>query len=183
MGPPSAIMGAMWTISTTLYHLPIWMMPSKFGKYLTMLFEEDDNNITFWPLWAPPLAPIVATCTIWTTVYPLPIRIIPAKFNLNVIMIFEKEQPLMWFFLWDPCRAPKGSSFELPWTTFILHILRYLHTTLLECTHFGSGEEDVWNLHHFGPLGPSPGPPMGPTCTIWTTLNPLPLRMIPTKFG
>ena len=64
LGPPSALMGAMWTISTTLYHLPIWMMPSKFGRYLTMLFEKDDNNITFWPLWAPPLAPIVATCTI-----------------------------------------------------------------------------------------------------------------------
>ena len=61
---PSALMGAMWTISTTLYHLPIWMMPSKFGRYLTMLFEKDDNNIIFGPLWAPPLAPFVATCTI-----------------------------------------------------------------------------------------------------------------------
>ena len=31
--------------------------------------------------------------------------------------------------------------------------------------------EDVWNLHGFGPLGPSPGPPWGPHMTIWTTFE------------
>ena len=31
--------------------------------------------------------------------------------------------------------------------------------------------------------GPPPGPPWRATHTIWTTLNPLPLRMIPAKFG
>ena len=30
--------------------------------------------------------------------------------------------------------------------------------------------------------GPPPGAPMGATHTIWTTLNPLPLRMISAKF-
>ena len=39
------------------------------------------------------------------------------------------------------------------------------------------------NLHGVGPLGPSPWAPMGATHAIWTTLNPLPLRMIPAKFG
>ena len=44
-GPRSVLMGPVWTISTTLYHLPIWMMPSKFGRYmyLTMNFEENDK--------------------------------------------------------------------------------------------------------------------------------------------
>ena len=35
----------------------------------------------------------------------------------------------------------------------------------------------------FGPWGPSPWVPMGATHTIWRTLNPLPVRMIPAKFG
>ena len=40
----------------------------------------------------------------------------------------------------------------------------------------------LWNLHGFGPWGPFPWAPMGFTYTIWTTLNPLLLRMIPAKF-
>ena len=35
----------------------------------------------------------------------------------------------------------------------------------------------------FGPWGPPLGPPIGATFTIWTTLNPRPLRMIPAMFG
>ena len=35
----------------------------------------------------------------------------------------------------------------------------------------------------FWPFGALPWAPMGATHTIWTTLNPLPLRMIPAKFG
>ena len=35
----------------------------------------------------------------------------------------------------------------------------------------------------FYPWGPSPWAPLGATCTILATLDLLPLRMIPTKFG
>ena len=35
----------------------------------------------------------------------------------------------------------------------------------------------------FWPFGSFPWAPMGAIHTIWTTLNPLPLRMIPAKFG
>ena len=35
----------------------------------------------------------------------------------------------------------------------------------------------------FWPLGALPLAPMKATCTIWTTLNPRPLEMIPVKFG
>ena len=87
------------------------------------------------------------------------------------------------YFLQRAHRGLLGPPWELPWTTFILHLIRYLHTTWLDHSPSGSGEEDVWNLHGFGPLGPSPWAPMGATHTIWTTLNPLPLRMIPAKFG
>ena len=87
------------------------------------------------------------------------------------------------YFLQRAHRGPLGPPWELPWTTFVLHLTRYLHTTYLDYSPSGSGEEDVWNLHGFGPLGPSPWAPMGATHTIWTTLNPLPLRMIPAKFG
>ena len=87
------------------------------------------------------------------------------------------------YFLQRAHRGLLGPPWELPWTTFILHLLRYLHTTWLDHSPSGSGEEDVWNLHGFGPLGPSPWAPMGATHTIWTNLNPLPLRMIPAKFG
>ena len=59
-------------------------------------------------------------------------------------------------------RGPLGPPWELPWTTFILHLLRYLHTTYLDYSPSGSGEEDVWNLHGFGPLGPPPRPTWGP---------------------
>ena len=47
-----------------------------------------------------------------------------------------------------------------------------LHFWIWRCLKF------AW----FGPLGPSPWAPMGTTCTIWTTLNPLLQRMIPAKF-
>ena len=81
-----------------------------------------------------------------------------------------------------PLRGPMGPPWELSWTTFILHLRRDLHTKELDCSTSGSGEDDVWNLHVFGPWGPSPRAPMGATGTIWTTLNPLPLRMLPAKF-
>ena len=80
-------------------------------------------------------------------------------------------------------QGPIGPPWELPWTTFILHLIRYLHTTWLDHSPSGSGEEDVWSLHGFGHLGPSTWAPMGATLTIWTTFNPLPLRMIPATFG
>ena len=40
----------------------------------------------------------------------------------------------------------------------------------------------LWNVHGFGPWGPFPWASMGFSCTSWTTLNPLLLRMIPAKF-
>ena len=80
-------------------------------------------------------------------------------------------------------RGPLGPPWELSWTTFILHLLRYLHTRHLDCYTSGSGEEDFWNLQCFVPWGPSPWAPMWATAILWTTLHPLPIRMIPTKFG
>ena len=77
-----------------------------------------------------------------------------------------------------PLRGPMGSPWELSWTSFILRLRRYLHTKELDCSTAGSGENNAWNLHSFGPLGPSPWAPMGAKYTIWTTLNPRPLRMI-----
>ena len=82
-----------------------------------------------------------------------------------------------------PHRSPMGPPTEMPWTTLILHLERYLHTIYQVCPTSRSGEEDVWNLHSFYPWGPSPWGPLGATCTILATSDLLPLRMIPTKFG
>ena len=58
-----------------------------------------------------------------------------------------------------------------------------LHTWLFSCRDDWR-MIDVWNLHGLKALwGPPPGPPVGATHTIWTTLNHLPLRMIPAIFG
>ena len=83
-----------------------------------------------------------------------------------------------------PFPGPLGPPWELPWTTLILHIRRYiwiLHnlTVLL----LDLKKTLLWHLHGLALGSPLPGPPMGATCTIWKTLNPRPLRMIPVKFG
>ena len=137
-----------------------------------------------------PLGPLGATCTILATLDLLPLRMIPTKFGWNLIISFEEKYQNKDF----PCsppppacyphRAPMGPPTEMPWTTFILHLERYLHTIYQVCPTSRSGEEDVWNLHSFYPWGPSPWAlPLGATCTILSTLDLLPLRMIPTKFG
>ena len=61
-----------------------------------------------------------------------------------------------------PLRGPMGPPWELSWTTFILHLRRYLHTKELDCSTSGSGEEYVWNLLGFGPWRHSLRAPMGP---------------------
>ena len=114
---------------------------------------------------------------------------IPTKFRWNLIISFEEEDqnkhfpgsPLPQHI--TPNRAPMGPPTKMPWTTFILHLERYLHTIYQVCPTSQSGEEDVWNLHSFYPWGPSSWAPLGATCTILATLDLLPLRMIPTKFG
>ena len=155
--------------------------------------EEDVWNLhSFYP-WGPsPWAPLGATCTILSTLDLLPLRMIPTKFGWNLIISFEEKYQNKNF----PCsappppacyphRAPMGPPTEMSWTTFILHLERYLHTIYQVCPTSRSGEEDVWNLHtsSFYPWGPSPWAPLGATCTILATLDLLPLRMIPTKFG
>ena len=70
-----------------------------------------------------------------------------------------------------PIGPPMGPPTEMPWTTFIVHLERYLHTIYQVCPTSRSGEEDVWNLHSFYPWGPSPWAPLRATCTILATLD------------
>ena len=79
-----------------------------------------------------------------------------------------------------PIGATLGTARE---QLLLLHLTRYLHTTYTWLSFWIWRRRCCANLHGFGPLGPSPWAPMGATHTIWTTLNPLPLRMIPAKFG
>ena len=91
--------------------------------------------------WGPSLwAPIGATCTIWTTLNPQSLRMIPAKFGYNPTMHFQEVDETFTFYIHvgpppqpltppPPHKGPLGPPWELPWTTFILHLTRYLYTT------------------------------------------------------
>ena len=78
--------------------------------------------------WEPP-------CTIWRTLNPRPLRMIPAKFGWNPTMRFQEVDETVTFYIGPPSptcyphRGPLGPPWELPWTIFILHLRRYLHTT------------------------------------------------------
>ena len=72
------------------------------------------------------------------TMDPYPgLRMIPTKFSWNLIISFEEEDqnkhfpgsPLPQHI--TPNRAPMGPPTKMPWTTFILHLERYLHTTCM----------------------------------------------------
>ena len=59
-------------------------------------------------------------------------------------------------------KGPNGATLGTVMNNFYSSpIRRYLHTKELDCSTSASGEEDVWNLHSFGPWGPPPGPPWG----------------------
>ena len=92
--------------------------------------------------------------------------------------VFSKKR---WnsYFLQRAHRGPLGPPWELPWTTFVLHLTRYTHyiTWLFS---FWIWRRRCLKFAWFWPF--SPWAPMGATHTIWTTLNPLPLRMIPAIF-
>ena len=92
-------------------------------------------------------------------------------------------RPPLWTHYPLPLPGPLGPPWELPWTTLILHIRRYLNTTELNCSTSGSEEDVTLKFAWFWPLGALYLGPHGATCTIWTTLNPWPHRMIPDKFG
>ena len=83
-----------------------------------------------------------------------------------------------------PPLGPLGPPWKLPRTIFILHLRRSIHTTCITLLFYFNW---IWRrslkFAKFWPLGPSPWAPMVATCTIWTPLNPQPLRMIPAKFG
>ena len=136
-----------------------------------------------------PLGPMEAMRTIWKTLNPLPLGPKDKFCQFFFFFMHFEEADESYFLHWappppqpiTPLRGPMGPPWELLWTTLIPHQRSYLHTRELECSTAGSGEDDVWYFHSFGPWKPSPWAPMGATCTILTTLNPLPLRMIPAK--
>ena len=82
-----------------------------------------------------------------------------------------------------PPPGPLGPPWKLPRTIFILHLRRSIRTTCITLLFYFNW---IWRrsltFAKFWPLGPSPWAPMVATCTIWTPLNPQPLRMIPAKF-
>ena len=83
-----------------------------------------------------------------------------------------------------PPPGPIGATlWELPWTTLILHIRRIWILHNLTVLLLGLKQRLLWNLHDNSPWEPSPWAPMGATCSIWMTLNPRPLRMIPATFA
>ena len=98
--------------------------------------------------------------------------------------------PLVTFYIGPPPQpatpppGPLGPPWKLPRTIFILHLRRSIRTTCITLLFYFNW---IWRrslkFAKFWPLGPSPWAPMVATCTIWTPLNPQPLRMIPAKFG
>ena len=65
------------------------------------------------------------------------------------------------YFLQRAHRGPLGLPWELPWTTFVLHLTRYLHTTLTILLL--DLEKKMFEICMvLALLGPPPGPPWGP---------------------
>ena len=76
-----------------------------------------------------------------------------------------------------PTWGPLGPTREVPPTTFILHLKRYIYTlhnfTVLLKLDL---EKEVWNLKSFGPWGPPPGP-------LWWPYIPYEHLWIPSPWG
>ena len=116
---------------------------------------------------------------------------IPTKFRWNLIISFEEEDqnkhfpgsPLPQHI--TPNRAPMGPPTKMPWTTFILHLERYLHTTcmyILGPSYFWISWRRCLKFTQL-PLVPRGGGVVGARSSIFSNYGSLPLRMIPTKFS
>ena len=80
-------------------------------------------------------------------------------------------------------RGPLGPPWELPWTTFILHLTRYLHNYITWLFFFWIWRRRCLQFAWFWPFGALPlGPHRGHTYYL-NNFESLPLRMIPAKFG
>ena len=110
-----------------------------------------------------------AMCSIWKTLNPLPQMTFWIRWNSC-------------FLAPTPTPGPIGPPWELSLTSLVLHIRRYLNTTF-QLFYFWIWKRCYFKICTVLVLGGLPWTPLGATCTIWTTLNPWPLRMIPAKFG
>ena len=130
-GPKGAILG---TVMNNFYsphikvsaHSIIWL-------YYTYNVDREWKMFEIYivlTLGSPPLRPPWGPhITIWTTLNPLPLRMISSKFGWVMISTFEEDDENLTFFplgpppkTVDPHRALTEPSWELSWTTFILHI-------------------------------------------------------------
>ena len=66
------------------------------------------------------------------------------------------------YFLQRAHRGPLGPPWELPWTTFVLHLTRYLHTTKLTILLLDLEKKMFEICMVLALWGPPPGPPWGP---------------------
>ena len=136
IGPPpqpvthmGAIGATLGSATNNLYSSPNYTLHNLLQVLLKLDLEKEVWDLQSFGPWGPPLGPpIGATCTIWTT-FESPA---PKDDSCNVWLksnhAFSKRR---WnsYFLQRAHRGPLGPPWELPWTTFVLHLTRYLHTT------------------------------------------------------
>ena len=187
--PPQGLNGAtLGTVMNNFYSSPMKISTHNIA-WLSYIWRRRSGCLKFtyfWPLGSLPRGPMGAMCTTWTTLNPLPLRMIPAKFGWIPTMHFQEEDETVTFYIepptptCHPLRGPMGRPWELSQKTYSspkkvsTHTIAWLfYIWIWTCLKFT----------YFWPLGPSPWAPMGVMCTTWTTLNPLPLRKIPAKFG
>ena len=182
--PTGAIGATLGTATNNLYSSPkkVSTLYITWLFYLNWIWRRSLKFAKFWPFGGPPPGPhIGATCTIWTNFESPAPKDDSCHVWLKSDHEFSRRRWNSYFLQRAPsptCYPPQGPIGATLGTTMnnfcsspnnvSTHYITWLFS------FWESGEEDVWNLHGFGPLGPSPWPPWGPHILFEQLLIPYP---------